>query len=284
MKQTTALVLTLAMLIAGAWLMNAQTLTGDQILAKASEKGSLTAQGSRINIVGFSILSKDGTSQDRAFAFFSKRADGQPDKLLIYFLAPELERGTIFLSVDPADPAQGARLWLYLSALGQVKELVSENDRSAGFAGSNLQNDQIGGGLDFSKDYTGKLLGQEAVTVNWLGQDRARDTYKVELTQKPDSTVDFPSGTVWVDTETFVVLRGELINKAGVLEQRFSPDQFAEFEGDAQANQIEIKNVLDNSQTTITISDRQAVDELPDEMFTPEALPGFDPAQFGVEG
>jgi len=26
------------------------------------------------------------------------------------------------------------------------------------------------------------------------------------------------------------------------------------------------------------------VDELPDEIFTPEALPDFDPAEFGVEG
>jgi len=262
----------------------AQTLTGDQILARAAEEGALTASGSRINLVDFQVQSADGARVQRRFAFFSKRQEGQPDRLLIYFLAPELERGTIFLSVDPVDPAQDTRLWLYLSALGQVKELVSENDRSAGFAGSNLQNDQIGGGLDFSKDYTGELAGQEPVTVNWLGQDQARTAYKVKLSAKPEADVDFPSGTVWIDAETFVALRGELINKADALEQAFAPNQFADFEGDIEANQIVIKNVLDNSQTTITITDRRALDELPDEIFTPEALPGFDPAQYGVEG
>lgn len=262
----------------------AQDLTGDQILERASQEGALTAEGSRINLVDFQVQSADGATVQRSFAFFSKRADGQPDKLLIYFLAPELERGTMFLSLDPADPAEDARLWLYLSALGQVKELVSENDRSAGFAGSNLQNDQIGGGFDFSEDYVGQLLGQEPVSVAWLGQAQPRAAYKVAITAKPEADVDFPSGTAWVDMETFVVLKGELINKAGALEQISTLDGFVEFEGNFEPSAIVVKDLLDDGQTTITITDRRAVDELPDEIFTPEALPSFDPAQFGVEG
>ncbi len=284
MKRLTTIALALLLALASAWALNAQDLTGDEILARASEQGTLTAEGSRINRVSFDILSKDGSTLSREFAFFGKQEDGEPDKLLIYFLAPELERGTIFLSLDPVDPVEDTRLWLLLSALGQVKELVSENDRNAGFAGSNLQNDQIGGGLDFSDDYAGELLGEEELTVTWLGEAQTRTAYQVALTAKPEADVDFPSGTVWIDTEAFVVLRGELINKADQLEQVSTADDFIAFDGSIEPNVLVVENVLEDSRTTISISDRRTVDELPDDIFTPEALPEFDPADFGVEG
>jgi len=284
MKRLTTIALALLLTLASAWALNAQDLTGDEILARASEQGALTAEGSRINRVSFDILSDDGATLSREFAFFGKQEAGEPDKLLIFFLAPELERGTIFLSIDPLDPVEEARLWLLLSALGQVKELVSEQDRNAGFAGSNLENDQIGGGLDFSDDYNGELLGEEALTVTWLGEQRSRTAYKVALSAKPEADVDFPSGTVWIDTEAFVVLRGELVNKADQLEQVSTADEFIEFDGSIEPGELVVENVLEDSRTTITISDRRVVDELPDEIFTPEALPEFDPTDFGVEG
>jgi len=284
MKKTISLSLTLLLLISGGWLLQAQSLSGDDILLKSSQQGGLTAPGSRISSIGFDILNNDGTTSSRRFAFFSKRQDGRPDKLLIFFLAPELERGTIFLSVDPLDPTAPSRLWLFLSALGQVKELVSNQDRSAGFAGSNLKNDQIGGGFNFSDDYTGELLGQEELSVTWLGKEQTRSAFKVALTQKPNASVDFPSGTVWIDTQTFVVLKGELVNAAGALEQVSTLNEFVEFDGSLEPSTIVVEDVLDNSKTTISIGDRQKVDNLPDEIFTPEGLPGFDPTQFGVTG
>lgn len=282
MKKTISLTLMSLLLLSGAWLLQAQGLNGDDILLKSSQQGGLNAPGSRISLTGFDILNNDGTTSSRQFAFFSKRQEGQPDKLLIFFLAPELERGTIFLSVDPLDPAASSRLWLFLSALGQVKELVSNQDRSAGFAGSNLQNNQIGGGFNFSDDYTGELLGQEDVTVTWLGSEQTRSAFKISLTQKPNADVDFPSGTVWIDAQEFVVLKGELVNAAGALEQVSTLDEFVEFDGSIEPSTIVVEDVLDNSKTTISIGNRQKVDNLPDEIFTPESLPNFNPVDFGV--
>lgn len=280
----TFLGLTALLVLSVAWLLNAQALSGDEILQRASEAGSITAQGSHISVVAFDVTDRNGITVPRKFAFFGKRETGQPDRLLIFFLEPELERGTIFLSVDPVDPGEDTRLWLFLSALGQAKELVSDQDRSAGFAGSNLQNDQIGSGFDFSEDYAAELLGEETITVNWLGQEQARPAFKIALTQKPEADVDFPSGTAWIDTEEFVVLKAELNNKADVLEQVSTLNDFVEVDGNIETSVILVKNVLDGSQTTILISDRQTVDDLPDGMFTVGALPDFDPAQFGVAG
>lgn len=257
--------------------------TGDEILAKAAEKSSFVREGSRISIIEFDILFPDGTTQTRKFAFFGKR-DETGEKLLIYFLEPELECGTIFLSHDPADPNQETRLWLFLSGLGQVKELVSEEDRNASFAGSNLQNDQVGGGFDLNKDYTGELLGEEPLTVTWLGEETERVAYKVALTQRPEADVDFPTGTVWVDKAEFLTLRGEFNNDAGQLEQTITLDDFVEFAGEIVPNRIVVENVLDGSRTTVLTLERRVVEpELPDSIFDPDHLKDFNPEDFGVD-
>lgn len=261
-----------------------EPLTGDEILQKSSEEGGFTQEGSQISLVNFDLLFKDGTTGDRTFAFFGKRDPEGNEKLLIYFLEPELECGTIFLSVDPADPEGETRLWLFLSGLGQVKELVSEEDRNASFAGSNFQNDQIGGGFDLHEDYRGALRGQEAVDVTWLGETTSRQAYHVALERRPEADVDFPTGAVWIDTEEYLVFRGEFNNAAGKLEQRLTLDEFVEFDGDIVPNVIRVENVLDGSRTAAHVRERRKPDEeLPDELFTPEALRDFNPEDFGID-
>lgn len=257
--------------------------TGDEILAKAAEESSFVPEGSRISIIEFDILFPDGTTQTRKFAFFGKR-DETGEKLLIYFLEPELECGTIFLSHDPADPNEDTRLWLYLSGLGQVKELVSEEDRNASFAGSNLQNDQVGGGFDLSEDYTGELLGEEPLRVTWLGEETDRVAYKVALTQRPEADVDFPTGTVWVDKAEFLTLKGDFNNDAGEREQTITLDEFVEFADDIVPNVIVVENVLDGSRTTVRTLERRVVEpELPDAIFEPDNLKDFNPEEYGVD-
>lgn len=257
--------------------------TGNEILERAAQKSSFVREGSRISLVEFDILFPDETTQSRKFAFFGKR-DETGEKLLIYFLEPELECGTIFLSFDPTDPQEETRLWLFLSGLGQVKELVSEEDRNASFAGSNLQNDQVGGGFDLSEDYTGELLGEEPLTVTWLGEERERVAYKVALTRRPEAEVDFPTGTVWVDKEEFLTLKGDFNNEAGNLEQRVTLNEFEEFEGEIVPNVIVVENVLERSKTTVRTLERRVVEpELPDSIFRPENLKDFNPEAYGVD-
>jgi hypothetical protein len=267
----------------GAFTANAQSLSGDDILARAAEVGPFNQLGGRVDTIDFSIVNDDGTVAERTFAFLGKREVAQDDKLLIYFLEPELERGTIFLSLDPNEPAEETKLWLFLSAFGQTKELVSEQDRDAGFGGSDLQNDQIGGGFDFGDDYSGEFLAEEAITATWLGQEQARPAFKVALTRLPGSDVDFPEGTAWFDSETFLLLKAEFTNDLGKLEQRFAADDVVSFEGNVEPNVVVVENVLEGSQTTISISERSRLD-LSDELFDPQNLPVFDPGLFGIEG
>ena len=260
-------------------------LTGDEILERAADEGGFNVQGSQISRATFDLVFSDGSTGSREFAFFSKTEQDGVDKSLIYFLQPELECGTMFLTHDPDASGEDAQLWLFLSGLGQVKELVSEEDRNASFAGSNLERDEIGGGgQDFSDDYLGTLQGTETVEVSWRGETTEREAYRVTLDQRESADLDFPTGQVWIDTEEFVTFRAELNNANETLERTLALDQFVAFEGDIVPNEIVVENVLDGSKTTVTTDSRRRPDgALSDSVFSPESLSEFNPEAYGVD-
>ena len=260
-------------------------LTGDEILQRAADEGGFNTQGSQFSRTRFELVFSDGSTGSREFAFFSKAERDGVDKSLIYFLLPEAECGTMFLTHDPDAAGEDSQLWLYLSALGQVKELVSEEDRNASFAGSNLERDEIGGGgSDFTDDYVGTLEETEAVSVEWRGETTERQAYVVTMTQREGADVDYPTGRAWIDTEEFVTFRAEFNNANEALERTLTLDEFVAFDGDIVPNRIVVENVLDGSKTTVSTEGRERPsNEFPDEIFDPENLSGFNPEAYGIE-
>ena len=263
---------------------NAQDgLSGDEILQRASEKGLFSVDGSVISDIRFELTFEDGSTEIRTFAILAKTVPNEPERSLVYFKRPELECGTIFLTIDPVESDADKNLWLKLAGVNQVKELVSESDRNSSFAGSNLENDQVGGN-DLSADYTATRENEATVDVTWRGERQARNAYVLSLELRPESNEEFPTGTVWVDTETFNVLKAELNNDAGVLEQTVNNDQFVDFNVEIVPNSSEISNVLDGSQTLITSEERRRPDNpLPNEVFTADELPDFDPSAYSID-
>ncbi len=260
-------------------------LTGDEILQRAADEGGFNAQGSQISRTSFDLVFADDSTGSREFGFFSKAERDGVDKTLIYFLQPEAECGTRFLTHDPDAKDEDSQLWLFLSALGEVKELVSDEDRNASFAGSNLERDEIGGGgSDFNDDYLGTLQSTEPVEVNWRGEPTEREAYRVTLEAREGADVDFPTGQVWIDTEEFVTFRAELNNADDTLERTLALDEFVDFDGDIVPNRIVVENVLDGSKTTVSTEERRRPDEgLPESIFDPANLADFNPEEYGVE-
>ncbi len=267
--------------LSGILLATAQSLSADEILREAAQIGPFSQDGGRLNVLTFTITDDDGTTVERSFAAISKQEAAQPDKLLIYFLEPELDRGTMFLAIDPEDPTEKSKLWLYLSAFGQVKELVSDQDRNAGFGGSDLQNDQMSGGFDLSKDYSGQLVAEEQLSLRWLGQEGARTVLKIALTQRPGTDVDFPTASVWIDEETFLIVKIAYNNTLDQVEQIIDMDDVIAFEGEVEPNVVTVRSVLKGGQTVITLGERSKLD-LADDVFSPENLSGFEPEQYGL--
>jgi outer membrane lipoprotein-sorting protein len=258
-------------------------LTGDEILDQMGKKGSLFEEkGDVIFVTRFDLVYTDGTEGSNQFKIFSKQgAEGikDPDRMLIYYMEPEDIEGTIFLSIVP--PEEDSRMWLYLPALGMVKELVSESDKEQSFAGTSLSYEQIGGGFDFSDDYGATRLTDETITVLIEGVEEDRPVYVLELTATPEADVDFPTGKMWVDQEELLPLRTEFANEAGELEQVMEIPALGYFEEELIPEQIRAQNPLDGSATTISVLER-CREELPDAIFIAENLSSFDPEAYGL--
>jgi hypothetical protein len=259
------------LLIGGAAL--AQDLTADDILDRMETEGDVLAEGSMIVQMRFDNVYSDGTTASNTFAGLSK-----PGKSLMVFLEPEDVQGTIFLTLDPEAEDADTRLWLYLPLLGIPKELVSEEDRGGSFADSSISYEDIGGDGQ-REDYDAVLIGEEVVTVG----NEDRTAYVLESTAKPDADKDIVRTVLWVDKESFVMLRMEAYNDLGNLEQTLEVIELGEFEGHLVVDGMLARDVLEESETTIVFLERRRpADEIPDEVFDPETLASFDPAAWGL--
>jgi hypothetical protein len=250
-------------------------LSGDEILQKVDQQQDVVMGGSLISTIRFDNAYSDGTSAYNIFGGLSEKVEGQQEKSLVYFKEPEDVRGTLFLSVKPA--GEDARLWLYLPALGAVKELVSEEERSGSFAGSTFSYRQVGE-RKMADDYTAELLGEETVEID--GQ--TYPAYVLKLSARPEANVDYPTGKTWVGKDNWISLKVEEYNEAGNLERTMEVLKLGEFEGNTVADAMISKDILNSNSTTISFLERKRpTAEIPDSLFEPQNLPSFDPAAWG---
>jgi len=264
----------------------AQAQSAADILAAVDARGGITGVGSQIAFLSFVIQDKNGSVQESSFVSFAKTsADAQtPDAGLIYFLPPPAETcGTVFLTIDRKVAGQPTQLYLYLPALGMAKELVSSGERKGSFAGSNIQFDQIGRS-ELAIHFVGELLGETTVDVAVDGVAVSRPVYALHLTANPATNANesFPDRTIWVDKEAFLVLAMESTNTLGKVQNVLRVSTLATYKDRLEYTQMTVSNVLDSSSTTVTVSDREDVGELPDSIFDPGSLAAFDPRSFNA--
>jgi len=271
-KALTLTILVGLLLALALWAVAQDQLTGDQILKRVEEQ-SITGggPGSVVAEVGFDIVTSEGEEKSYKFKIFVKREEEQPEKQLIVYLEPELVSGTMMLSIKPE--GKDAQIWMYMPALGQVKELITEETKEQYFAGSNLTREEVGEGFKLKDDYNAEIIGEETVKVG--EEEVGMPSYVLELTPKEGADVDWQSIKMWVHKEEFVMLRAEFTNKDGELQRVIEGDDFSEDDVGFISHKAVVKDVLDSSSTTITLASREKR-EIPNEYFDPENLPNLD--------
>lgn len=252
--------------------LTAVALTADEIMDMVDVEAAALAEGTMISIMRFDNVYGDGTTGSNLFGKLTI-----PNRSLIYFIEPLDVAGTIFLTHKSDNDDVDARLWLYLPMLGVPKEMVSEEERSGGFAGSALSYSDIGD-RDVRADYDVVLIGEEDIVIG----DQTRTAYKIESTAKPDVDVDNPRSVSWIDTEFLIMLKAESYNDLGNLATTMEVLALGEFEGKLTFTEMLATNLSDDSTTTITIIERRRPDaEISDAVFLPENIQTFDPVLWG---
>ena len=247
-------------------------LTADEILDRMEAEADAAAEGSLVATIRFENVYGDGTTASNLFGSLSK-----PNLSLIYFIEPDDVRGTILLSQEGDTEDEDSRLFLYLPLLGIPKELVSDEERGGSFAGSSLSYEDLGG-RDDRDDFAATLLREEELVIG----DETRMAYVIESVAKEGVDTDTPRSVLWVDTESFIMLKAESYNDLGNLDSTMEIFSLVEFEGRLTADGMLATDVSNDSSTTITFLERHRPDaEIPDEVFSEENLTTFDPTAWG---
>jgi len=250
----------------------AAALTADEILDLMEAEADALAEGSMVATVRFDNTYRDGTTAGNLFGMLSK-----PDYALIYFIEPADVAGTIFLSHE-IDDGNDSRMWLFLPFLGLPKELVSDEERGGSFAGSSISYDELGGG-DERDDFIATLIDEVSLTIGEGEQAEVRTAYVIESVAREGVDSDTPRSVLWVDAESYVMLKAESYNDLDNLSTTIEVQALTEFEGHLTASTMLSTNVSDESSTVITTLSRRRPDaEIADEVFQPESLTSFDAA------
>ncbi len=245
----------------------ATALTADEILDRMEAEADKLAEGSMVATFRFDNMYRDGTTAGNLFGMLSK-----PDYTLVYFLEPADVAGTIFLTHE-IEGGTDSRMWLMLPILGQAKELVSDEERGGSFAGSAMSYEDLGGGSE-RDDYEAVLIGEEELTID----GEARTAYVIESTALPETDTDTPRTVLWIDRQTFVMLKMEAYNDLGNLDTQLEVVSLAAFEGLTTYAKMRTTDVPEESSTVITVLDRHRPEaEIADEVFSPDNLTAFDP-------
>ncbi len=135
---------------------------------------------------------------------------GKDHKTVTIILKPAGEKGIGFLQYDYDKKGKDTDQWLYLSALGKVKRIVSGNDnepKTGSFFGSELSYEDME--KKHIDDYTYKILGKETY--------QNRPCTVIESVPVPDRAKksNYSKFLDWVDVERDIILKSILYNRQG---------------------------------------------------------------------
>lgn len=130
--------------------------------------------------------------------------------------------------------------------------------------GSDISYEDMTGGKDRLSQYEVELLGQEEV--------RGRQCYLVELTAQT-RRVPYPREKVWVDTESFLIWKGEYYTKSGRLLKEMETLEAREIGGRAVAVKTRISDKMKVDSETVMIIHELEIDiSLDPDLFSLEEL------------
>ncbi|MBT4089377.1 MAG: outer membrane lipoprotein-sorting protein [Deltaproteobacteria bacterium] len=185
-------------------------------------------------------------------------------------LEPIGEKGIGMLSYDYDAADKDADTWLYLSALGKVKRMISsseDSDESGSFFGTEFSVED----MESSKidDYKYKMIKQTSY--------RKRPVWIVESVPTPQRMRKTRYGKVvtWVDRERFIVLKVHLYNRHGKPHKRLSMRDIKLIDNVWVARKMSMNNLISRRVTHMRLYAIAFNIDVPDAFLTQRTLTDF---------
>lgn len=246
-----------------------------EIMQRVLDRNDGTTEISRVRLTTCRVVKKDNkyvcSERPRIKVMDMVRKDYGPrekdHKIVTIVIEPASEQGIGFLQYDYEEKGKDTDQWLYLSALGKVKRIVSGNEnepKTGSFFGSEFSYEDMES-LHID-DYTYKVLGSETY--------RNRDCWVIESypVKERARKSNYSRSRKWVDKERDIVLKALLYNRQGKLNKRVLYGKIETIDNILVPMQIVLYNVESMRRTFFTYEKIKLNKPVQDEFLTQRTL------------
>jgi len=235
-------------------MLGAQDPSGPQIIQKVND---LINQETIYGKSTMTILTSSGTPRTFEYESWSK---DHGEKNLIKYISPSRVKGQATLMLNHADD-----IWVFFPRTQRVRKLATHAKKQK-MEGSDFSYEDMGSGNSFIEDFTALRLKDE--------KKEGTDCYKVEMTRNPESNLSYSRMIMWVSKENYIPLVIDYYDEK-------DPDYHLKtlIQSDIEvidkiptARQIVMYNKVDNTRTSMTMTDIRYNIPLEDEMFTERGM------------
>lgn len=193
--------------------------------------------------------------------------NGKDSRSISIVLKPVAENGIGFLQFDYDATDKDSDQWMYLSALGKVKRLVSGNDdepKSGTLFGSEISYEDIE--KTHIDDYDYKIITEESY--------QGRDCWVIESLPKPKRArkSNYSKSVSWIDKKTRLLLQAQVYDRAGKPVKHIVASQHELIDNIWISKQLNINNLQSRRITTMKTQKIVINPGINDDLFTQRTL------------
>jgi outer membrane lipoprotein-sorting protein len=231
--------------------------TGTEVMDKVENRNNGKDQIAKVTL---EVHPKQGNERGRQFVMMRKEYD-HLTKLVTFLQAPTDVRGSAFMVFNRKGKSGDDQRWLYLPAIGQVRQLAAESNRQS-FFGSDFVYEDLTNRHPDQDDH--KLVGTQKVD-DW-------ECWVVDSTPKNAHGLDFARYRSWVWKTGDLIVRQEYYDSAGEVVRRGQVKSVTKVQDIWTWHQGTMENLKTGSSTKIEISDVRYNTDVPDERFSESQL------------
>jgi len=192
---------------------------------------------------------------------------GKDRKSISIILEPSAEKGIGFLQYDYEDQEKDSDQWMYLSALGKVKRIISgksDEPKTGSLFGSEISYEDVE--ITHIDDFTYTLTKEEKYT--------GRDCWVIESLPKPEHArkSNYSKSIQWIDKERLISLRVLLYDRRGRALKQMTQSDLVLHDGIWIAKKLNMNNVQTKRITTMKLDNISINLKLDDSVFTQRTL------------
>ena len=242
-----------ALLFAAAMQLNAQNLTGRDIVQRVKDRPD---GNSRYAEMQLTLVKKNGDKRERKMVSWAMD-EREDTKKIMFFTYPDDVKGTGFLTWDYDQSSKEDDKWLYLPAMKKTRRISGASSKTDYFMGTDFTYDDMGGrSVDEDKH---KLLREEV-----------RDGHKCWVVESTpvDSREIYSRKVGWIRQDCNVAVYVEFYDKLNKLHRVMTVLDVKKIEGFWTVMKMEMKNVQSGHSTQIVVSGPKYDIKVDKSMFT----------------